>query len=359
MVGYYHGYIQVHKNGYWEEPILDNGFLTDSTLESKLRNGYGIHHYSARLEAFALISTGENTKGCLVSGIEPEKEKQLISLDKRVSQGVYPNHETPLYPIALIGEGLANRLKTHLNDTILLLGQGYHGSLAAGKFIIKTILKFGAPELNANILFITLPEARKVFGNDLLTTSFVVLPNSIPEASILTGKLSHAIGKEFEVMEWPQMLPEVDQHIRTDKGSLFIISLVIYLLVASGMLGTLFMMIAERQREFGILIALGMQRRILFMVLVLESLLEVILGVSIGILLSIPSVWLLKVHPIRFGEDLSEMFIRYGFEPIFPASLKAEIFIQQAELMIGLALVISLLPLLKVLSLDPVKAIKK
>ena len=74
IVGYYNGYVQVHKHGYWDEQILDNTFKNSDGLRQNILRQDNIAGLAPRLESFALASSTELTKGCLVIGIDPETD---------------------------------------------------------------------------------------------------------------------------------------------------------------------------------------------------------------------------------------------------------------------------------------------
>src|SRR6202030_3034398 len=101
--------------------------------------------WTPRLESFALASSGDRTKGILVSGIDPEKENPVSHLSKKIISGRYL---TSANKGIIIAEGLAAYLKLKVNDTIVLIGQGYQGSMASGKYPIIGIAKLGIPETN-------------------------------------------------------------------------------------------------------------------------------------------------------------------------------------------------------------------
>lgn len=168
-----------------------------------------------------------------------------------------------------------------------------------------------------------------------------------------------AIGKKYETMTWEQMMPEVIQHIRTDKGSMYIIQGILYMLVCFGIFGTLLMMMVERKYEMGMLIAIGMKKIKLMQLLMMESVLSVITGCLLGIAVSIPIVYYLYKYPLRFKGEMAKVYQEFGFEPIFPTSTDANIFISQGLIVLSLGLLLSLYPMMKVARLNPVSAMKK
>jgi ABC-type lipoprotein release transport system permease subunit len=92
---------------------------------------------------------------------------------------------------------------------------------------------------------------------------------------------------------------------------------------------------------------------------ILESILTVILGSVAGMMLSVPLVGFLKEHPIRLSGEASKAFERFGFEPVFPASLDSSIFLGQGLNVLLVGMVLSLYPAYVVARLHPVKAMRK
>ncbi|HET9277329.1 MAG TPA: FtsX-like permease family protein, partial [Flavitalea sp.] len=351
IVGYYNGYVQVHKHGYWDEQILDNTFKNSDGLRQNILRQDNITGLAPRLESFALASSTELTKGCLVIGIDPETEDKITALREKVVEGKYLTSEDKG---VLLAEGLANRLNLHLHDTLVVMGQGYHGAIAAGKYRINGIVKFGLAELNDQSLYLSLPAAQELYSADGLITSFVLALDNPKYMDATAKAVQSSIGSHYETMTWEEMMPEVEQHIRTDNGSMYIIQGILYLLICFGIFGTLVMMMVERKYEMGMLVAIGMKKIKLMQLLLMESVLTVLSGCALGILTSIPIVFYLYKYPIRFRGKLGDAYVQFGFEPIFPASLDATVFITQGLIVLALGMILSIYPLLKVAGLDPV-----
>ena len=259
----------------------------------------------------------------------------------------------------LVSEGLAKRIQLSLNDTIVLIGQGYHGSTAAGKYRIMGIVKFGSPDLNDKFLFMPLVLAQDFYGAYDQLTSYVISLNENSSLKTTAASLRMKIGNEYEVMTWEEMMPEVVQHIRTDTASSKIIQTILYLLICFGIFGTLLMMMAERRFEMGMLVAIGMKKHKLTFLLLLESVFTVITGCLLGILVSMPVVIYLNRHPLRMSGELSKIYERFGFEAIFPASTEAVHFVTQGMIVLVIGLLLSLYPAMKVIRLKPVNAMRR
>lgn len=356
VVSFYSGYVQIHKQGYWDEQILENSFESSLKTEALILKNSNVNIVTGRLESFALASSEELTKGCLIIGIEPEKENQLTSLKSKISSGNYLRDEDLS---VLLSEGLAGRLNLKVNDTIVLLGQGYHGSTAVGKYPIKGLVKFGSPELNNKTLFMPLALSQDLFQAYGIVTSYVLALKNTQELDATSNALRKSLGKDYEVKTWEQIMPEIKQHIKTDKNSMKYIIAFLYMLICFGIFGTILMMMEERKFELGMLVAIGMKKILLFILIFIESVFTVFTGCLTGVLFSIPLLYYLKVHPLKFEGDTAAAYEQFGFEPIFPVSTDYKIFINQSLIVLFIALILSLYPVYKLIRLDPVNSMKR
>jgi ABC-type antimicrobial peptide transport system permease subunit len=129
--------------------------------------------------------------------------------------------------------------------------------------------------------------------------------------------------------------------------------------VAFGIFGTILMMLHERTYEFGMLLALGMGRRLLALLVVVESVLLSLIGAVVGNGLALPVVWALQRWPIRLSGTMAEVYAEYGFEPVMPTVLDPRIFLDQTLVVLVIALVLAIYPWRHVVTLLPLTAMKR
>lgn len=358
IVSYSSGYIQIHQKGYWDEQSIDNTFEEDEQLNQILLAHPAVEHIIPRLETFALASCTDKTKGVLILGIDPEIEKSVNSLHEKVSEGNYL--ESVNDQAIVIGEGLATQLKLKSLDTLVLLGQGYHASSAAGKYQIKGIIKLGSPELNNNVVYMPLGLAQSLHGaENRLTAISIMMDKSTNIGKLKSSLMTQLDTGRYEIMTWKEMMPELDQFIEADSTGHYIIIGVLYVIISFGLFGTLLMMTFERSREFGILIAIGMKKSFLAFILLLESLMITLLGCIAGVAGGILLVKWFTAYPIHFSGELKEVYENYGIEPIIYFSNDGNIFIVQALIVSALAVILAFYPCIKVMHLKPIEAINR
>ena len=356
VVGYYSGYVQIHQKGYWDEQILDNSFELKKELNNQLQQNHQITAIVPRLETFVLASKGNTTKGCLLVGTDAVRENKLTQLKSKLIKGSYfENNEATV----LIAEGLAKRLEVSFSDTIVLFGQGFHGVMAAGKYKIKGIIHLASPEMNAAFVYLPLTATQSFLSAENRLTSVSLGIDDPENTDAIAQNIKAIIGQQYEVMPWQELIPDVANHIKADGFSFYIFSGILYLIIGFGLFGTVLMMTAERKYEFGMLIAIGMKKSKLQLILFGETVLITFFGVLLGILLSLPLVLYLKEKPIRFGGELAKAYEQFGFEALFPTNVDQNIFITQSLIVLAMAVLIGVYPLWHIHGLDPVNAMKK
>ena len=356
VVSYSSGYLQIHQKGYWDEQSIDNTFEEDQQLYKELLKNPKVTHLMPRLQTFALASYSNKTKGVLVLGVDPVKEKEVNNLHDKIVAGKYI--ESVNDNSVVLGEGLAAQLKLKVNDTLVLLGQGYHASSAAAKFRVKGLIKLGAIELNNNVVYMPLKQSQYMHGAENRLTSVSVMLDKATNLEKLKQSIQESIDSDtYEVMSWKEMMPEMDQFIEADSTGHNIIIGILYFIISFGLFGTLLMMIFERKHELGILIAIGMKKHLLALVLLLESIMISLIGCFTGVIAGILLIKWFTIHPVHFTGELKEVYEDYGIESIIYFSSHEKIFIVQTLIVLLLSILLAFYPGYKVMKLKPVEAI--
>jgi ABC-type lipoprotein release transport system permease subunit len=354
VVGSYTGYAQIHKAGFWNDQTIDNSIeiLTPDSIQDIPDN---VEQLVPRLESFSWISSDTRARGGLVIGIDPDQEAAFTHLNEKVKQGRYfkANDRT-----VLVGTGMAELLKVGVGDTLVFLGQGYHGTNAVGKYPIIGLVKFGNPEMNKQVIFLPLKEAQWLYGAENRVTSIVLQLKSNSSYNATVKSIKRHLPEKFEVMGWKEMLPELVQAIQSDSGGMYIMLFVIYVVIGFGIFSTILMMTAERKHEFGVLLAIGMKRSRLIKTIFYESSMLSILGVLAGILIVLPVIIYFSNHPILLGGNMAEIYEDYGFEPMYSFTSRASLFISQALIIISINFVVLISPLYKLRKLKAVDAMR-
>ena len=199
---------------------------------------------------------------------------------------------------------------------------------------------------------------RNFLSTGVRFTSISLMLNKRDKLDALKQRLiKQTKGLGYEVMAWQEMNPELDQLFQAKMAQNEIMSGVLYLVIAFGIFGTILMMLNERLHEFGILIAIGMKRRIISGIVVLEMLLMSIIGTLLGIAGAFLIVLYWWYHPIHMSGTLSKEMEEFNFEPIIQPSTDISNFIIQGYAVISIAIILSLYAIVKIRKMKAIVAI--
>jgi ABC-type lipoprotein release transport system permease subunit len=353
----YTGFIQIHEKGYWDNKTFDYSMAANDSIFAKVKGIKQIKGIIPRLESFSLASSGDKTKGVITVGVDPNLENEFTELDKKIVSGRYfTNQDTGV----LLSERLSKYLGLKVNDSIVLLSQGYQGMGANGIYKILGIVRLPSPEFDNQMVYLPLPLAQEYYSAQGRITSLVIDLKYPQDMDIAIKKISKTINlNTYEVMSWKEMLIELYQQYVSNEGSGFIVISLLYLIVGFGVFGTILMMIAERKHEFGIMITVGMQRRRLMWLVSTELAFICLIGLFFGFLGSIPIVAYFHFYPIHMGTAMAKSYAAFGLEPILPTAWQLDYMLQQVYIVSGIVLLVLIYPLYSVYKLDLTKAMRR
>ena len=357
VVRFYSGHLQVHKDGYWEEKIIDNSLSYTNAFLEDLSIIEGVEAAVPRIEYFALSAFENKTRPSLVLGVDPEKENVITGIKDKLISGEYLK---PMEKAILISSGLAEYLNVNIGDSVILIGQGYHGSNAVGLYPIKGLVKFPSPGQNNRVICMPLYEAQRFFRMEQRLTSIAILLDDSDEVDHVMMTVNNVIGERpLTPIDWETMMPDLVQTVKLKHASTQMMTMVLYIVIGFGMFGTFLMMTAERKYEFGILLSIGMKRLKLQITVFIEILLMSLMGVIAGILISTVTILYFYANPIQMGDQMQEAYEAYGVEAVMEFSMDPSIFYSQAWAIFVIALILSFYPLLVLFRLNPVKAMRE
>ncbi|MGY6741415.1 MAG: ABC transporter permease [Cecembia sp.] len=352
------GYLQIQDTAYFETPSLDFAFDLDDHREAALNQLLGLHAYAVpRVESFVLAAGESETRGALVIGIIPELENRMNGFQNFLTEGEILNDDDQM---VMIGSGLAQRLSLSLHDTLVVIGQGYQGMQAAGKYPIKGIISHPMEFLDNQLIYLPFEEASWLFVMDGKASHWLIMADTDKNALRVQQEIEKLLqGTELQVLHWKDLQPDLVKALAFDAVSGRIMQFILYVVIAFGIFGTVLTMTLERQKEFAILVSLGMKRHILALQCFIETILISILGVGAGIVLGFPVLFYFNRNPIPLGEGLSDLVKEYGMEPFLPFSLAPTVFIFQGVTMLILTLIITTYPVWRSLTFPVLENLRR
>jgi ABC-type lipoprotein release transport system permease subunit len=175
-------------------------------------------------------------------------------------------------------------------------------------------------------------------------------------------KLKHIFQKEVKekrivIQSWDEIQPMLKSMVSMMDYFSYLFLLIILAALAFAIINTMLMAVMERTREIGMLMALGMNKRKIFSLIMLETVLLSIVGAVLGLLISLFIIH----HYATYGFDLSSVagglnYLGYSSRIFF--RVNTGFYIMTIILVALIAVLSSISPALKALKLQPATAIR-
>ena len=350
------GHIEIHQKGYWSNKVMDNFMTMDNETITLLRETENIESVAPRIEIFALAAAEKITKGVAITGIDPVEENKKSRLAKRLVEGDYlDSNDTGI----LIGKKLSEYLRVKPGDSLALIGQGYHGATAVGLFPIRGIVSLITPDMDRNMLYMTVRSAQDFIDMpDGYSGMLIALNDGNQLKATMRAVEEKTDSSVYEVLPWTITMDRLLKQKESDQAFSKIILVILYLIVGFGILGTVLMMTNERRREFGMMIALGMQRRKLWHTVATELLLMSFIGAAAALIVCIPLVWYFHIHPVSLSGEMAAMMNAYGMEPVLPMDASPSLFISQVFIVLIITCITLAYPIRVIRTLNTSQSIR-
>jgi ABC-type lipoprotein release transport system permease subunit len=137
----------------------------------------------------------------------------------------------------------------------------------------------------------------------------------------------------------------------------FLISIILAAL-AFGIVNTMLMAVMERTKELGMLAAIGMNRKRVFSMIMVETIFLTIVGAIVGLAINIGLVSYLSDKGIDLTKAMGEAFEAIGYDSVIYPEMGPESYLAITLLVIIAAILSSIYPALKAIRLNPAEAVR-
>ncbi len=335
------GHIQIHKGNYVKRPKIYETIVDREEVEEALAGEARITGYAPRVYSPTLAYSGDKTSPAFLIGVDPVLETSVSRLLLKVSDGTYfdaaPNEDG--YSQAMIGAGLASKLKLGLGDEIVLIAQGADGSIANDIFIISAIIG-NKTSFDRFAVYLPLSAAQV----------FLSLGATVHEYAMLVSNRNHneAIASDLQVLlpnltvsPWQKVEESFYRTMQSDRqGNHFSMGIIVFL-VFIGVLNTVLMSVLERTREFGVLRSIGCHPLGLVKLIFLETQMLTWLSLAVGGLIALPLVFWFAQYGILLPQPIDVGGVNFQH---MKGEFSSLVFFMPMTFIVGAAALISLPP---------------
>ncbi len=348
-------HLQIHHPSFKEEQEVKYFFDGDKIRE-EMEQLYPRSSLTTRIIANAMISSARNNRAVTAVGVHPSVEAGVTDISAFVKEGVYLADEDDRG--ILLSADLADKLKVKLRSKVVLNFQNIDGDIVAASFRIKGLYETGDIKIDEFMAFVDDSSIRSLMG----------LPgNAVHEVAILTDDLGSVksvrdtLKKSFanlDVETYNEISPEVELYSSQINVNMIVMTTIFMLALVFGIINTMLMAVLERVRELGMLMAIGMNKLRVFLMIIYETLMVSITGVPIGLLLGYLTIIWLSDKGIDLS-NWSEGLRQFGISQIVKPELDGVYYLWIGIAVAITALIGSIYPSVKAIRLKPVEAMRK
>lgn len=347
-------HIQIHHPQFKEDQETKYLMKDGDELLQTLSTDERIRSISARWIVGAMIASAKEATGIRVQGVSPHSEAELTQLPAKLIEGSY-FEDVKRNPI-IIGQKLAEKLQVGLKKKVVLTFQDADGEIVSAAFRIAGIFKTISSLYDNSEVFVKKDDLSKLLGNLSGAHEIALLLHDPDAVGPFKAELVDRYPNKL-VEDWPALAPDLKLVFETFETMMRIFMGIIMLALAFGIINTMLMAILERQQELGMLMSVGMNRRRIFLMIMLETLFLSMVGGILGLGVAFGLVELFGTIGIDLS-SLGDSLEMLGMNPIIYPSIEPRFYGTVALLVIVTAFLSSLYPAYRALKLNPVEAVR-
>lgn len=355
VILYQLSHLQLHHPGFRSELNVVDTIGSAPKIEESIRQLSTVKAVSRRCVSRAMLVSASGSAGVVVNGVAPDDEKLVTGLDSSVISGDYFHDENKKE--LLIGSKLAEKLHVKPGSKLVVMMQDANGEMVSGAFRVKGVFRTRNSEFDEGSVFISIGKWRDMASLQGHAHEIAVLLYDGVDLLDAQGKIK-SIAPNAEVLNWMEMSPELDLVVNSFDTYMYIFMGIILAALMFGIVNTMLMAVLERQREIGMLMAIGMNRKRVFSMIMLETSWLALLGGTLGILLGHLTILWFGTHGVDLSQ-YSEALSMYGFSNIIYFELDSGLYIPILIMTLSVTMLSAVYPAAKAVSLDPARAIRK
>lgn len=343
---------QFHKPDFTDEYLAKLYMENGEAIRSEVATETDVIASSGRLISMGMIGSAKQNGSIKIVGVNPADEAMVTGLNEQVIDGAY-FEGVKRNPI-LISEATAEKFRVKVRSKLILTLQDIDGEIIAGAFRVVGIFKTENVMFDKANIYVQQADLRKLIKieNGLHEIAVSLNDHDLAEPMAIKYQEAHP-----DLIVEPWMDLATGMRMMVDMIDVYIYYIVGIILVALlfSILNTMLMAVLERVREIGMLMAVGMTKGKVFIMIMLETLILSMIGGPLGLLIS----WAIVTHYEANGIDLGGAYDDVGFSSIVYPYLDGQSYLEVTYMVVIMAVVAAIYPAIKALNLNPVEAIRK
>lgn len=347
---------QIHREGFRGTMEIDQTINDSDTIMKRLEEEPLVEHFAPRVMTYGMVSSPANMQGGVLVGIDPEHERWLSQIDDVISEGSFFGDDSER--ALVIGSKMADILEVGIGDRVVITAASAGtGDLSQEMFRVSGIYHFNIKEMDQGMAFVRIGTAQRMLA----------LGSNIHEIALkfTSTDIGRQTGNPFwqrysrngnEAVGWTVLFPQLEVAFKLSQFSILITSIILFGVVALGIINTLFMSLHERMFEFGVLRAVGTRPARTALLIVFEASALAVISIVLGIILGLACTLVASRTGIDYrGIEYSGVILQ---DYVYPVLTKRQ-FILYPAAVYCFTIITAFYPAIVAARLAPAKAIRR
>jgi len=241
-----------------------------------------------RIVVQSMISSAETGTGVTIMGVIPDREKKVTDISEKLIEGKY--FEGVRRKPIVISRKLADKLNIHLRSRVVITLQDLDRNLVTEAFRVAGIYKTTNTSYDETHVFVRYEDLRSMTALPPGAAHEIAVRTDNDRNTLTVQEEIREMAPQLEVLNWQELSRELTYITAAMDQYMYLFIAIILMALLFGIINTMLMVILERHKEIGMLLAIGMSRTRIFFMIILEtvmlSLTGGISGIVLGTLLS-------------------------------------------------------------------------
>lgn len=323
-----------------EVPIEDSRSVIDTVMGIS-----GILGSEEFLDGQALINVNDKVMGVLLRGVHPDPEMRLTKMENYIASGSLELRGRD----AIVGSEFARNFGVKRGDKVSIIAPL---SSRAREFRVNGIFNSGRYDYDLNMVFINREEAGALLGKENVVSAIGLKVDDVFNVDAIKRKIQSLIRPPFWTMTWKDIDKNLFSALKLEKIVMFILMTLIVCVACFNVISTLIMTVMEKTKDIGILKAIGVNRRGIMSVFLLQGLYISIIGIILGASLGLGLCYLQSEYElVKLPPD-----VYYIYSVPIQVRMPDTVIIIAAAFVLGL--IATVYPSLHAARLNPVEVLK-
>ncbi|TVR15617.1 MAG: ABC transporter permease [Balneolaceae bacterium] len=337
------------SEGYSRLYIPDHGNIT-AWLDEDER----VQSYTNRTLTDGMIQSAVKTSGIRIRGVDIEAERATTTFHENMTEGEYLDSD--ISNAVIVGEALAEAHNMDIGHRVVLTFENVDNELTSGAYNIVGFFRSASVNYDERNVFVRAEDFNRLLSPEPLVHEIAVMLNHEEMADGFVNDVNSTFSG-IEAQTWRQLSPELSMIVELGGVMMVVITAIIMIALAFGILNTMLMALFERMRELGMLISIGMSRMRVFAMIMLESMILTFSGAIVGMGIAVLHLSYYKDAGMNI-EVFAGGAAQLGWDHIIYPVLTTNEYVAILSVVICITLLASVYPAIKGVRVNPLEASK-